>query len=103
MSMSHKSSKNSVTGCLALVLRLTVGAPVLVGLLYLLGLVGWVVRGCPPDLAPGHWPFEVVVLPVLVASGLLAIAMLVMALGIFGCLALAVGDALIAAWQRLRR
>jgi hypothetical protein len=30
-------------------------------------------------------------------------AMLVMALGIFGCLALVVGDTLIAAWQRLRR
>lgn len=103
MSMSHKFRNNSVTGCLAIVLRLMVGAPVLVGLLYLLGLVGWVVRGCPPDLAPGRWPFEVVVFPVLVASGLLTMAMLVTALGTFGCLALAVGDVLIAAWQRLRR
>lgn len=60
-------------------------------------------RGCPADLAPEHWPFELVVFPVLVASGLLAIAMLVAVLGIFGCLVLVVDDALIAAWQRLRR
>ena len=103
MSISLSTSNNSASGGFAIGVRLMVGAPALVGLSYLLCLIGWVVRGSPAELAPGRWLFEPAAFPVLAFSGLLATVIMVTALGIFGCLALIVGDALIAAWHRLRR
>lgn len=52
------------------------------------------------ELTPMHWPFELAMFSVLAVCGLLA--MLVTSLEIFRCLALVVGDTLIAAWQQLR-
>lgn len=103
MSILRNTRSNSAPGGRAIGLRLMVGAPAVVGLLYLLGLIGWSVRGCPAELAPGRWLLEPAAFPILAFSGLLATVMMVTALGVFGCLALIVGDALIAAWHRLRR
>lgn len=101
MSVSH--NVNPAPGCVAVGLRLMVGIPVLAGSMFLLGLIGWFVQGCPADLAPGRWPFEVIVPPFLALSGLLAMVMVVTALWVSGCAALVVGDAIIAALSRLRR